>query len=178
MEKEDGKNLVIVLVILMIMFYLSFYLKDSFTTKAVSNTTIKPVLTIFYPKDNSTYTDSSLVSIRGKSTYGDVLSTKINTGEKELTLINYANWIKEITLSEGINTIELYVCKDDVCSDTRKLTLTYNSTLLNQPANQGTSNPVTNEEVIQQNAQELFEKNVEIKENFLLKFFRILFGWF
>ena len=177
MEKEDGKNLFIVLIILIIMLYLSFYLKDSLTAKAVSNTTVKPVLTIFYPKDNSTYTDSPKVSIRGKSTYGDVLSTKINTAEKELSLINYANWIKEITLSEGINTIELYVCKDDVCSDTRKLTLTYNSTLLNQPVNQGTSNPA-DEEVIQQNAQKLSEKNVEIKENFLIKFFRLLFSWF
>jgi preprotein translocase subunit SecG len=129
------KELKLILFLIILIFLILHYSKD-INTKADDNTTNvtveKPSLTVFYPSENNLTVSTDNITFFGRTNRPNAIYFKLNDDLFNLELLSTATWTKKFNLIFGDNKILIYVCANNVCSDTQTFNVYYNSSNLNQ----------------------------------------------
>jgi len=184
MQKEA--NIIILLLALLLVFFLinKYDITGDITgfTSHTNQTSSSATLIIFYPKENA-IVESNTITVLAKVRNADIAYTKINNEEFTAEFINSLNFAKTFNLTEGINTISLYVCRDSNCSATKTLTVNYTKKIVAEQSSNLTANLTINNTIINSNpianpdinngSTAVIQDTQKTKTNFLETAFRL-----
>jgi hypothetical protein len=140
------KELKLILFLIISIFLILNYPKD-ININADDNTTNvtleKPSLTVFYPDENSITVSTDNITFFGRTNRPNAIYFKLNDGLFNLELLSTETWTKKFNLIFGDNKILIYVCANNVCSDTQTFNVYCNSSNLNQISITNTTTNIT-----------------------------------
>ena len=159
--KIEVKLALLLLGLIFIFYLLNFF---NFTGLAIINANIAnaPRFTIFYPKTDLNISFQN-ITFAGTLENADAVYTKLNNDAQEITLPSGSTWTKLFTLVEGKNTVSLYVCKSENCSESKTININYTKIVIVNQINQSVTSNLTSN--INSSISDLNQNNNEIMDN-------------
>ncbi len=171
-----------ILFFIFILLFLVLLRYVSFTGKTIGGNSTLPSFDIFYPKEGIKVSLPNITFL-GKYENAFSINYKLNDEKEQLELLNNGFWIKTFNLTEGNNTILIYVCGGDTCSEIKTVLVPYYPIKINETFNQKINLSKENQPVniitnIVNDSTIVNKINLgDKKENFLIKIFKWILGW-